>query len=219
MRRPERRWPVFLLVAFTAVAALYVFTRDTHWERRNLEARARGLEAEYNGHYAAARGYFETALRNNPYDWETHLSLAENLRHRYNDIDQALRHYLFVLTYTPDPLVSAEVNQIVEVLKLMREGALENPADAVEDMFLAVEETSRVVFRQRLTKELIPDAALYYQGWLERGRGQIVFSAIQSLGEGNYDAMVEMAFEDGTSMSMLFHCRLHDIWRLKFSFP
>lgn len=216
---PLRRWLAIALILLSAAGAYFVFSRDIDWETRNKEARRLGLSAEHNGNFNAARAYYEAALANNPYDWETHLSLANILNHRLNNQNDAIRHYLFALAYSREPSLVESTNAEVEVLRLMRSGKLENPASALEDIFLAVEAGAEQSFYRRLSISTRDDWPVYWKNWNTRGRGQVTRTRIVSTHDGFYDAMIEMDFPDNTSMSIHMYCPLQDIWRLELSFP
>ncbi len=61
--------------------------------------------------------------------------------------------------------------------------------------------------------------AAHFRAWRERGAGKIVYSRVETDGSGMYDAELELAFPDGSSMSMHFRCPLRSIWKLSLSFP
>lgn len=217
--KPWRRWVALVLIGISLALAYLALTRDIDWQKRRRETRALGLTAEMNGNHADARRYYETALRNDPYDWETHLSLARVMNHYLNDHDGAIRHYLYALAYAPNPSVAEETEKEIAILRLLRSGELESPLDALEDMFLAVEGNARTVFSRRLSLGIRRNATTYWEAWTKRGRGTPVFCRIESKRDGFFDAMLELNFPDGTAMSMHFHCPYRDIWRLELSFP
>lgn len=216
---PFRRWLALILVVVSISAAVLIFSRDTAWESRRKEARRLGLAAENGGRFPEARAHYETALVNHPYDWRTHLSLANLLNHRLNAPEDALRHYLYALAYAPEPALLAEAGKQVEILKLMRRGELENPHDAIEDMFLAMEAGAESIFYRRLSIILRHDAGAYWEGWRRRGRGTVTRMRIVGHRDGFYDALAELDFPDETSMSLHLYCPLKDIWRLEVGFP
>lgn len=216
---PLRRWAALMLVLLCIVAAFLVFSRDVSWESRRREARALGLTAEHNGNYEAARRHFEAAVANHPYDWETHLSLANILNYRLNDPDNALRHYLYALAYAPEPSLLRDAQNEVDVLNLVRRGQIENPHDALDDIFAALEANAESLFYRRLSIVLRADAKAFWDGWKQRGRGTVSGVRIVSRHDGFYDAMVELDFPDETAMSVHLYCPLGDIWRLELSFP
>jgi hypothetical protein len=214
-----RRWLATGLFVFAMASAIAVWCRDVDWEKRQHEARAMGRTAETNGNYQRARQYYEAALANHPYDWESHFSLAKILNHHLNDQDDALRHYLYAMAYSPESAVVANARQETVILELVRSGEIENPLDAVEDMFMAVEAGAREAFALRLSPALRKSADIYWRAWKKRGRGTPVFSRVHNERDGFFDAVVELDFPDGTSMSMHLHCPYLDIWRLDVSFP
>lgn len=216
---PRRHWLALLLMAVSAIGGYAILGRDIDWETRRREARAEGLTAENNGNFEAARRHYETALTNHPYDWETHLSLAKVLFHHLSDNDGALRHFLYALAYSPDPSIAASARNEIDILKLMRAGELENPLDALEDMFLAVEAGAADTFARRLSLGLRGEFPRYWEAWRKRGRGQVTFHKVASEQDGFYDAILEIDFTDGTSMSMHLSCTLRNIWRIQLSFP
>lgn len=216
---PLRRWAALMLVLICVVAAFLIFTRDIAWEPRRREARGLGLTAEHNGNYAVARIQYETALANHPYDWETHLSLANLLNYRLNDQDNALRHYLYALAYSPEPSLLRDAQSEVEILKLIRRGEIENPYDAIDDIFSAVESNAETLFYRRLSIVLRRDAKAFWEGWRKRGRGTVSGVRIVSRHDGFFDAQIELDFPDATSMSIHLYSPLRDIWRVELSFP
>ena len=216
---PLQRWVAVVLMLTAAAAAYLVFTRDVDWESRMREARQQGLTAERNGNFALARSFYESALANHPYDWETHLSLADILHHQLNNQQDALKHYLFALAYSPEPSIAERVQGEVVILRSIMSGELENPQDALEDMFLALENGAEASFYRRLSVVLRDDAKAYWEGWRQRGRGTVSTVRIASTHNGFFDAQVELDFPDGTAMSVHLYCPLRDIWRLDLSFP
>ncbi len=208
-----------LLVLCAAAAGWLVLSRDVGWPARRRTARARALAAESARDYPLARSHYEAALAADPFDWETRLGLANLLNHRLRVRDAALRHYLLALAYSPDSFVADETEAEIDVIRLLAEGGLEDPADALEDMFLAVEAGAKAQFAGRLDIWLLEGGDRVWDVWRGRGRGEIVFSRIESGGRGMYGATVELAFADGTSVSLLLRCPLRNIWRLSASFP
>lgn len=214
------RFRAALVLALCAAGAGWlVLGRDVDWPSRNRAARARALAAENAGDYGRARSGYEEALVSHPYDWEAHLRLANLLNHRLNVRSDALRHYLHALAYSPDRSIDAAARAEIAILHLLRNGELEDPADALEDMFLAAGAGAREEFLFRLDTGLLEGGDSYWSAWRERGRGKIAYSRIESDGRGLYDAMVELVFADGSSMSMHLRCPLRNIWRLGLSFP
>ncbi len=218
-RHPGRRWLAIGMVALSIIAAIWLFSRDIEWENRRREARLNGLSAEANGNYQAAREFFELALANHPYDWKTHLSLARILNHRLGDYTGAMRHYYYALGYTPEPSAMQDVRSELEVLDMIRRGELENPRDAIEDMFLAMEAGTEQLFRYRLSRRLKDDFSAYWNAWRQRGRGDTVYCRIRNEKDGFFDANVDLVFPDATSMSMHLYCVKNQVWRLEISFP
>lgn len=213
------RWLAAALVLAAAAAGAFMLNRDVDWETRNREARALGRTAETNGNHAAARRFYETALANHPYDWETHLALARLLQRFLGDNENALRHYLYALAYGPAAASTPETRREIAVLRLIRSGELEDPRNALEDMFLAVETGSRDVFGQRLAPALRDDFEDYWRGWSRRGRGRVAFCRVTGGRAGTYDAMVELDFPDESSASMHLAGGLRSVWRLELAFP
>lgn len=216
---PLRRWLAVFLVLASIAAAYAILGRDVDWQSRNRTARKRGDTANHNGNYEAARAHYEAALANNPYDWETHLALADILAHKLNVPDSALRHYSFALAYSPEPSIVEGARQEVTILRLMRAGELENPYDAVVDMFRAMEEGTKELFTRRLSIGLRNETDAFWEAWKARGRGSISSMKIVSGHDGFYDAALELDFPDDTTLLMHFRCPLRDIWRLDLSFP
>jgi tetratricopeptide (TPR) repeat protein len=216
---PRRRWLALVLIVLSLGAAVWVFNRDIDWKVRGREARILGLAAENDGDFATARRCFEAAVANNPYDWESHLSLADLLYHRLNDNSGALRHYYYALAYAADPDLRERVDEKVAILGMLRTGALENPVDALEEMELSVAEGAGGPFQRRLAPRLRQELSAYRAAWEQRGRGTVVYRNITNLRNGFYDAVLELDYADGTSMSMHFLCPIRDIWRLELSFP
>lgn len=216
------RWRRRLAICAALVAlaaAISVFSRDIHWRDRSREARQRGLTAYRNGHHQLSRAYFEAALADNPYDWQSHLDLAKVLFRRLNELDGALEHYLYTLAYSHEPAVVEEAREAIDIIRLIRSGVLENPHNAIEDMFLTAERDARAAFIRRLSPPLREDGDVYWDAWRQRGRGKVSRLIISSDRNGFYDASIELEFPDDTSMSMHLMCPLRDIWRLELSFP
>lgn len=216
---PLRRWLAIALVVFSIGSAVWIFNRDVDWEVRRREARNQGLTAFNNGNMEEARRQFEMALINQPYDWETHFSLANVLNNHLGDSEGALRHFLYALAYAPDISELPNIEAKIAVLRMIHSGELENPLDALEDMFMAVEANSPNVFRRRLSPKLRDDFTAYWEAWRRRGRGMVTYYHVDSEHNGFYDAVLEMDFGDDTTMSMHFYCPVRDIWRLELSFP
>ncbi len=218
-RHPGRRWLAFILICSAIAGGAWLFSQDTGWETRQREARRHAHSAETGGNYVAARTFYETALANNPYDWETHLSLARILNRRFGDYDNAMRHYNFALGYAPDPAAMRNVQRELAVILMIRQGELENPWDAVEDIFLAVEANTEALFRLRLSPRLNDAPTAYWNAWRTRGRGTIVYCSVKDETDGFFDANIELVFSDGTSMSMHWYCVKGQVWRMEASFP
>lgn len=214
-----RRGLALLLIATAVFAAYNVLSRDVDWETRGSEARQRGLTAEGNGNYELARRHYESALANHPYDWETHLFLAKVLNYHLNDYDAALRHYYRALAYSPDPSINEETQTAIDILRRIRSGELENPLDALEDMFFCVDAGTKRLFSRRLSIPLREELDAYWAAWNRRGPGKVTYCRVTAGRDGFYDAMVELDFDNDTSMSMRFMCPSKDIWRLELSFP
>ncbi|MCC8190803.1 MAG: hypothetical protein LIP77_09260 [Planctomycetes bacterium] len=213
--------PLAAVTALAAVicAAVFLFSRDVHWQRRQRAFSRQGRLAEDNGNYDIARHYYLMALANNPYDWQTHYTLATMLNHQVSDYQHAVRHYYYALAYASDPTVLDASRKEVELLQLVLSGELESPLDAMEDLFLAVEAGAPESFTARLSLRLRPDAAVYWQAWNRRGRGRVTHTHISGGRDGFFNARVDVDFPDGTSMSMHLLSPLHDLWRLDVSFP
>lgn len=216
---PLRRWLALFLVLGSIAAAYVLFSRDVDWETRNRSARKQGDTAYHNGNYEAARAHYEAALANNPYDWETHLALASILGTKLNAPDDALKHYTFALAYSPEPSIVDGALQQIAILRLMRSGELENPFDALEDMFQAIEADAQSMFARRLSIGLRDDLDAFWNAWKARGRGSVASMNIISGHDGFYDAAIELDFPDDTTMFMHLRAPLRDIWRLDLSFP
>lgn len=215
----KRTWLALMLGLLAVLGALVVLTRDVAWDSRCRQARLLGHTAYGNGNYQAARTHYEEALANNPYDWESHYSLAQIFNHRLNDYEGALRHYLYALAYSPDAVIVESTKREINILRLIRSGELENPLEAVEDMFQSVESNARHAYLRRLELRLRRDIGAYWEGWRTRGRGEVVSTKITSNHEGIYDAAIELQFPDDTSMLLHLQSPLRDIWRLDLSFP
>lgn len=218
-RGTARRLAAALLAVLALAGALSLFTRDVNWRARSHEAKRLAGGALHNGNYAAARDRYIEALENNPYDWEAHHRLASILNHNLNDPEGALRHYLYSLAYSPDSEIVEPTRREVNILRLIRSGELENPVEAIEDMFLSVESNARQAFSRRLELRLRRDGDAYWNGWRLRGRGTVVGTKITSNHEGLYDAAVEIMFPDETGMLLHMQSPLRDIWRVDLSFP
>lgn len=214
-----RRWLALLLGLLAVAGALTLFTRDVNWRARSHEAKRRAVGAYHNGNYEAARDAFIEALENNPYDWESHHRLAGLLNHRLNDPEGALRHYLYTMAYSPDSDIVEPTKREINILRLIRSGELENPVEAIEDMFQSVESNAPKAFMRRLEEQLRRDGDAYWHGWTQRGRGTVVWTKITSNHEGLYDAAVGITFPDETAMLLHMQCPLRDIWRVDLSFP
>ncbi|MCD7895671.1 MAG: hypothetical protein LUG50_03230 [Planctomycetaceae bacterium] len=218
----DRRWRKIIaiaLVVITVAAAVTVFRRDVDWESRNNEARRLGLVADRNGNFNSARRHYENALANDPYDWETHFDLANILMKRLNDLEGALRHFLYTLAYAPEPAVIEAAERDVRILRLIRSGHLENPQDALNDLYMAAEARTSELFAHRLSVDLRDDSDAYWRGWTSRGRGTVTLMRISDSHDGFFDAYLELEFSDETSMSMHMKAPIRDIWRIRLSFP
>lgn len=219
-RGTNRRVLAAVLVVLALLSALLVFSRDVEWRERRQEARRMGIMAEENGDYQIARRHFETALACHPYDWESHLSLAELLNYRIGDYENALRHYLYCLAYSPEPSAADPVRKKISILRLIRSGELEDPRDALADMLLAARMEARQTFERRLSEDLLPEAAHYLESWRRRGPGEVFYARVLSGRDGCFDATVGLSFpEDETLMSIHLRCRPRDVWQLSLGFP
>ncbi len=214
----SRRIAVVLLLAAIGVAA-WLYQRDTDWEERSRDHRSRGVAAMNNNQYLEARVHFEAALAANPFDWTAHQLLARVFGNFLHDNSGALRHYLYALAYAPESTDVKEMTDQVDVLYLIRAGFLESPADAIEDMFLAVEAGAKSAFFSRLSPRLRGDFAAYWDGWSRRGRGVVTYQRVWKEQSGLYDARVSVAFPDQTALSMHLLCSARDTWRLDVAFP
>lgn len=218
-RRTLWRFLALAVGAGAVAVGIAVLARDVEWRHRGREAVRLGDGARDNGNYEAARDHYLRAIADNPYDWEAHHRLAAILNHCLNDHEGALRHYLLALAYSPDPGIVDATTREVTILRLMRAGELENPAQAIEDMFQAVESNARSAFVGRLDDPLWHAAEAYWQGWLRRGRGKVAAMKIASVQGGHYHAAVELGFPDETSMLLHLRCPPRDVWRLNLGFP
>lgn len=218
-RQPLLRWAAVFLAILTIGAAAWLLSRDVGWENRRREAKALAQAAAENGNFQSAKQYYLVALANQPYDWESHMALARIDYLRLSDFESALRHYLYALAYTTNQPVAQEAREEIEILRLIRLGELENPRDALEDMFLAAEEGAERMFITRLSPELAEDAESYWQAWSGRGRGELRYCRIRKGNDGFFDANIELHFPDETTMSMHFYCVKGTVWRLELSFP
>ncbi len=216
--RSVHAWAAVILLLSAIVLAAWLVGRDTDWEERSAAERESGLSTLANYRFPEAKVHFETALGINPYDWATHLSLAQVLSRHLNDNAGALKHYLLALAYAPEDADLKPLTDQVDILSLIRSGFMEDPTDAVEDMFMAVEAGVKSAFYRRLSPRLRGDFAAYWEAWNLRGRGKVVFRRIAREG-GDYDALLAIAFADQTTMSMHFHCIARESWRLDVSFP
>lgn len=219
MTRVRGRWIPPVLAAAALVAGTWMSSRNTDWEADNREERRLGLAAELDSQPLIAEKHFLAALRHNKYDWETHLSLATIEHHWNGNFDHALSHYLLALAYCPEPGQNEELSRQIALVTLLRDGALENPYDALTDMFAAVEEDSLHLFRQRLVPTLETDFEEYWDAWRKRGRGKPFYQYITPLPDGSYDAAVEVTYPDRSNLLIRLSCHRHDIWRLALSFP
>lgn len=213
------RWSAIFLATLTVCATIWLLGRDIGWESRLREAQAAADSAIKNGNFRSAKEHYLLALANQPYDWESHLALARLEMLRFNDYESALRHFLYALAYSPEQSTAQEVKGDIEVLRMIRRGELENPRDALEDMFLAVEEGARLVFLSRLAPNLESVSDAYWQAWSQRGRGFLNYCQIRGGNDGIFDANIELFFPDNTSMSMRFYCVKGSAWQLELSFP
>lgn len=214
-----RSWTAVVLSVLALAGALLVFSRDVAWQTRSQEAVERAQTAVVNGKYELARGLYMDAIANNPYDYETHQALAEILNHRLNDHEGALRHYLYSLAYSPEISGSEAVRREITILGLIRSGELENPLDAIEEMFNCVEGNAKKAFIRRVEIRHRGDGDAYWEGWRKRGRGVVTGMRITNNHEGFYDAAMELRFPDDTVMLVHLLCPLRDIWRLDLAFP
>lgn len=213
------RYAAIGLLILAVSAGWAVLSRDTGWELRSRAARAHGDTANRNGRYGDARLSYEAALRDDPYDWNTHLALADILAHKLNDPLSALRHYTYALAYSANPAIVDPARHEIAILGLLRSGELENPRDAAEDMFLAAGAAAKDAFAARLSPALAPHAEEFFEAWRTRGRGTVAGMRISSGADGFYDAALEVDFPGGTTMLMHLRAALRDVWRLDVSMP
>ena len=214
-----RRWLALFLLLTALVAAYAALSRDTKWEERSRASRLQGDTAYHNGNYQTARTLYETALADNPYDWETRLALANILAKNLNAPDDALKHYTLALAYSPEPSIVDDTQHQTAILHLLRSGELENPQDAIEDMFVAIETDAKHLFTRRLALSLRHETDKFWDAWKKRGRGAITNMTIINAHDGSYDASLELDFPDSTAMSLHLRSPLRDLWRLDLSFP
>lgn len=210
---------MYLLPGLAAGLTLLLASLDLDWERRSGEARAAARLAEELGEYASAAILYRAALADQPYDWESRLALAD-IQYRYDrDTSVALGNYLAALAAAPEEYAGAATARKMRILRLFRSGALEDPADAVDDMFLAIEAGAELAFARRFAPELLSDAGTYWSGWRERRRGKVVSRRIFENGGGPYGAIVELAFPDDSRMSVRLVGTESGAWRLVSGFP
>jgi tetratricopeptide (TPR) repeat protein len=212
-------WAALVLALVAGTAAWLVFSCDIDWPARNRAARRLGLAAEDAGDFPRARAHYEAALADNPYDWNTRLSLANLLNHRLGVRDEALRQYLLALAYSPDHEIIPATEEEIRILRLIRSGELEDPSLAVDDIFAAAGTGAKWLFLRRLDPTLRAGGESYWEGWKRRGRGEIRYSHVASGHNGLYDAVLELAFPDGAVMAVRLRCPLRNTWRLSLSFP
>ncbi len=209
------RFYAAIIFALAAIAAAcFVFTRDIGWPARSREARRRAHAAEADGDYLRARSAYEAALSGNPYDWETSLELANLLNHRLGLRADALRHYLRALAYSPDPSIIPETEAKIRILRLLRAGELEDPRDALEDMFTAAESGAKALFLRRLDRESRLEGEQRFREWRGRERGRTVLGRIEEDRNGRYEAMLDVHYPDGTEMPVRMRCLPRDVWRV-----
>ncbi|MDR3077729.1 MAG: hypothetical protein LBV15_03075 [Planctomycetota bacterium] len=215
-----RSWlPTLILPLAAAIGAVCLFTRDMSWESRWRESGRLGRAAERDGETVAARDFYEAALRDHPYDWETRLALADLLNYEFHDNAAALTNYLIAMAGIPGGTAPEETARQMRLLRLIRSGVVEDPVDAAEDMFLAVEAGTERAFRRRLSTVLIRDSAAYWEGWRRRGRGRIGSRRLMELPDGSYAAVLEASFPDRSRLSFRFAADARGVWRLELGFP
>lgn len=184
-RRESFRYWIALILSIVALSGgLIVLGRDVAWQSRSQDAVQLAKTAVENGKYDAARALYMSAIENNPYDYEAHQALADILNHRLNNHEGALRHYLYSLAYAPSITNSEIVRREISILRLIRAGELENPLDAIEEMFDCVEGNAKGAFLRRVEIRHRNESDAYWEGWKKRERGAITGMKITNNHEG-----------------------------------
>ncbi|MCL2000037.1 MAG: hypothetical protein FWG74_01265 [Planctomycetes bacterium] len=215
----SRKIALFLLLA-TISLALWFFRRDTGRETEKWAVAAGAMTAldDRRSNFSETRNHLEAALAVNYQDWRTHHALAGVLSHFLSDNTGALKHYLYALAYAPEYADVGEITEQTDILQLIRAGLLENPAHAVEDMFLAVEAGTKNLFFDRLSLRLQEAFAACWDGWSKRGRGTVVWQSVIKEQSGAYGARLSVAFPDDRILSVRLRCSIRDRWLLDASF-
>lgn len=207
------------LFALCAACAAVLMTRDVNWRHNHDRAIELGDAAGRAGDYSLAERHYRRAVEFNPYSPLAHLNLGALLDRRLADNENAMKHYRYSQKFGGVEQYDAFIKNGIAILDMIGAGVLEDPAYALEDIFLAVEAGSLDSFKARLAPALAGDADRYWRSWRERGRGDLRYRRMRRRIGGRYDAALDIAYPDGTSMSMHFSCSPREPWRLSLAFP
>ncbi|MDR3212077.1 MAG: hypothetical protein LBU79_09205 [Planctomycetota bacterium] len=208
-----------LLLLASVLLAIFVLTQDVNWQNDHNDCLSAAIQAAGEGSYDEALTFFQAALGFNPYSPEAHLGLGIILDHNFGDNIGALRHYQAALR--ENPLLPDHQKAIfaLPVLEAIISCRIEDPQDAIEDMWLAVTENMPLLFRSRLGPDALAQAEVYWQAWRERGRGKLVRRRVR-LSEGHpYEVVLSYSFPNGEIKSLRFACQEGEPWRLDLAFP
>lgn len=208
---PARRRLAGLLLFVVAALTAWVFLRDADWQARSRFARTMGLSSSRAGDMQQAIRHFEDAVTADPYDWRSHRNLADIQFNRPGNRNAAFKHYSLALAYAPPFIDMLGPNRQRDILALLRAGTIEEPADCLEDMFLAVDAGAKEAFRQRLSPNMARDFASLWEEWVRRGRGTVRTRIIVPVDDG-YRAEAKLDFPGRSPASVDMTCRPGSVW-------
>ncbi len=197
----------------------WIATRDLQWKRKHDAAMEHGTWAANADDFQAARDYYLQALIFNPYSPEAHYRIAEIYGSFFGENEEALKHYAAALDFAPKQQRAVEAANAIAVLEMIMAGILEDPVDAVEDMYIAASQQSLASFSNRLDPTLPGNAGAYMKAWSERGKGVLRHRRIRQRSDDEFDAVLSFSYANGDRMSMHFTCQPGQPWKLDASFP
>lgn len=209
-----RRRLAYLLLAVAALLSAWAIFQDADWRTRNRLARTMGLSAVRDGDSRQALNHFRDAVAADPYDWRSRRNLADLQAALPGGKADAYMNYSLALAYAPPFIDMQGAVRQRDILAQIRAGTLEEPADCLEDMFLAAQAGAKNAFRLRLMPNLRRDFALFWEEWIRRGRGSVRMRTITFDGD-DFRARAKLDFPGHSSMTADMISHAGEAWRLE----
>jgi tetratricopeptide (TPR) repeat protein len=201
---------------------------DLDWQEASAQRFEEALSAERQGDYERAREAYQAALAIDPYHPRANRNLAEILEKRFFETGLAIEYYERYLDLKPRNRRDVGlVTGLLDTLRAIRAGALEDPVDAMKDLLWAVQSGADGLVRDRLHSRFA--GALRHRGieveahigtWKERFAGRdvrLTYREVNRAGE-TYASSVEVeVLENGALRGRwLYHFLTGErpVWRL-----